>query len=35
MLCRANVSNVSQVGLDDPTLSVLCFFTGGVSFVGR
>jgi len=35
MLCRANASNVSQVGLDVPTVSVLFSLTGGVSFVGR
>src|SRR5215510_15020349 len=38
MLCRANVSNVSHVGLDAAPSSMLSFFTGGVSFcsgVGR
>ena len=35
MLCRANASSVPQVGLDDSPLAMLCFFTGGVSFVGR
>src|SRR5262249_13082086 len=32
MLCRANASSVSQVGLDAATDSVLFFVTGGVSF---
>jgi hypothetical protein len=35
MRCRANASNVSQVGLDVPTVSGLFSLTGGVSFVGR
>jgi hypothetical protein len=34
MLCRANVSSVSQVGLDAATPSVLFSFMGGVSFPG-
>jgi hypothetical protein len=32
MLCRANASSVSQVGLDATTDSVVFSFTGGVSF---
>src|SRR5262245_22286800 len=32
MLCRAKTSNVSQVGLDAATPSVLFSLTGGVSF---
>src|SRR5262249_40125756 len=32
MLCRANVSSVSQVGLDAATDSVVFSLTGGVSF---
>ena len=32
MRCRAKISNVSQVGLDTATDSVVSSLTGGVSF---